>query len=290
MKKALLFFTVLILTVSCQFIMDPLRIPLDGTSWSYATDDQMARVYFADDSHVSVLQLDYETGYVQSLNGKYYCDGHAVKCNGNNWPNEIKFVRTFSHLKNNSTNKNLTDLYPKSYDSIEGSIWAVLEGDNFHMVYFNGANTCVEGSFKNVSHEEGVPYGWTWNKQDYTHTGSRVEAGPFKATLYDSFMAVDTLGVMIASPAVKQEGSSALVGTVWKYETSGYPGVFIFTSASEYTRLLVGNSIIHQVNTGTYQLQGTSLTIQLEDKEETCQLEGGRFTLFERTYAMVTIP
>ena len=289
MKRVLCFLSILILAVSCKAIMEPLRVQLEGTYWLYETDSQTARVCFNDETHVNVLQHDIASGYIQSLDGTYFCDGHAVFCNGDDWPNVIKFVRTFTHLKNNSTNKNLTPLYPESY-SIKGSVWAILLKENLRFTYFGEDGTCIEGTFKNVAHEDGIPYGWEWKKASYTQNGSSVEAGPFKSTLYNEFMLVDTLAVMISTHAPKSTGTSALTGSIWTYKTSGAPGVIIFTSDKDFTRILVGSRIVHETKVGTYELQGTSLTMTLDEKTETCQLEGGRFTFFERTYEKVTLP
>lgn len=290
MKKALYLLAILVLSVSCKSMMDPIRIPLEGTSWSYSTDDQTARVCFQDNRHISIIQLDNASGLVQSEHGTYKTDGHAVKCTGEDWTKEVKFVRTFSHLKNSSTNKNLTPISPKSYTAIEGSIWASLVNRDLQLVYFCGDGNCLQGTFSNVIHEEGVPYGWEWSKKSFTHTGSQVEAGPFKSTLYDKFMVVDTLAVMVASYAPESDKKSALTGTVWTYDGGGYPGVIIFTSDSEFTRVFASSKIVHEAKTGTYKLDGTSLTMTLDDKKETCQLEGGRFTFFDKAYAKVTLP
>lgn len=290
MKKALYILTILLIASSCKAIMEPIRVQLDGTFWSYSTDDQTARVIFPDDTHVSVLQLDMSTGYTQSLHGTYYTDGHAAICNGEDWSSEVKFVRTFTHLKNSKTNKNLTELSPRSPGSLAGSVWAVLENRNFHLAYFCGDGTCIDGTYKNVNREEGVPYGWTWSRADYTLSGSRVEAGQFKGVLFDKFMVVDTMAVMIATPAPESSGTTALTGTVWEYESSSYPGALIFTSDTTFTRTLVGSKIIHETKEGTYHLDGTSITMSVDGKEETCQIEGGRFTFFSRRYRMVTLP
>lgn len=290
MKKAACLLAILALSVSCKAIMDPIRVPLEGTSWSMSTNDQTARVCFQDSRHVSIIQLDLSTSYIQSEHGTYETDGHAVLCTGDDWTKDVKMVRTFSHLKHGSTNKNLTPLYPQSYTDIKGSIWAGVVNRNLHLVYFCSDGNCLQGSFNNVILEEGIPRGWTWTKKSFTHTGSQVEAGPFRGTLYDSFMVVDTLAVMVANYAPESEEKSALTGTVWTYEGAGFPGVIIFTSNTEFTRIFAATKIVHEVKTGTYKLDGTSLAMTLDDKNETCQLEGGRFTFFEKSYAKVTLP
>lgn len=289
MKKALYLLFILILSASCKAMMEPLRVQLAGTAWLYETDDQTARVIFPDDTHVNILQFDINSGNTQTLHGTYYCDGHAVLCNGEDWTNQIKFVRTFSHLKNSSTNKNMTPIYPESHKSVKGSVWAAILHRNLHLAYFMADGKCLEGIYKNVIHEEGVPYGWEWKKQSFTHDGNQIKAGQFKATLYDTFMTVDTLAVRIASPAPESKKTTAITGTVWTYE-SAPAGAIVFTSDSLFTRILVSSKIVHDVDCGTYKLQGTSLEMTLDDKKETCQIEGGRFTFFDKTYAKVTLP
>lgn len=288
MKKILYILSVIVLASSCKAMIEPLRISLDGTYWLYETDEQTARVCFTDDIHVSIIQLDIATGYTQNLHGTYELDGHSVKCNGENWPKEIKFVRTFSHLKNNSTNKNLTPLSPQSHGNLKGSVWASIINLNLHLAYFMADGNCLEGVYKNFTHEEGVPYGWEWKKQPFTVNGNQLKAGPFKATLYESFMVVDTLAVRAASLAPKSDKQSALTGTVWRYE--GSAGAIVFTSDTEFTRILVSSKIIYEADNGTYSLDGTSLEMTLDDKKETCQLESGRFRFMDKAYAKVTLP
>ncbi|MBO4467484.1 MAG: hypothetical protein J5745_05210 [Bacteroidales bacterium] len=290
MKKALYILSILVLASSCKAAIEPLRIQTPETFWEYNTDDQTARVCFTDDEHVSILQLDISSGYTQSIHGTYQCNGHSVICNGTDWPNQVKFVRTFSHLKNNSTNKNLTPLAPQSHGTVSGSVWAALVNRDFHLAIFLSDKQCVDGVYKNVIQEEGIPYGWEWKKSDYELNGNQLKAGPFKATLFDRFLVVDTLAVMAASLAPQSTKTSSLTGTVWTYETSGAPGAIVFTSDKEFTRLLVSSKIVHESDSGTYSLKGTSLEMTLDDKKETCQIDGGRFTFFEKTYAKVTLP
>lgn len=288
MKKILIILSALVLAASCKAIMEPIRVQMDGTYWSYSTEDQTARVVFPDDSHVSILQLDMNSGYTQSLDGTYYTDGHSTICNGKNWPSTIKFVRTFTHLKNNSTNKNLTPLEPQSWSSVDGSIWALLQNENFHLAYFRGGN-CYDGTYANVTHEEGLPYGWNWKKLDYELTGSQIKVGKYNGTLFDRFMVVDSLAVMVSTLGPKSTGTSALTGTVWQYDAA-VPGVIIFTSDVDFTRVIVSSKIIHEVKAGTYKLDGANLNMELDGKKETCQIQGGRFTLFNKAYVKITLP
>ena len=292
MRKVLLFLVVALASVSCsKLVMDPLRIKIDGTCWLYATETQTARVCFPDDHHVTILQRDNESGYLQSQNGTYELDGHRVLCNGEDWSSTIKFVRTFSHLKNNSTNKNLTPVAVQAHDNLSGSIWGTIVGGDLRFAFFKKDGDCVEGTYRNVAHKEGFPYGWEWQQAPYTLDGNRLEAGPKSAVLYEDFLLVDTLAVFCNSPVPEaSEATSELEGTVWVYDTNAAAGVIIFTSGSTFTRMLGVSQLIFATLTGTYSLQGTTLRMEAGDIKETCQLQGGRFTFSEKTYAKLTLP
>lgn len=296
MKKILLFLSILALTASCKAIMEPVRVQLPGTYWSYATDDATANICFPDDTRIIVLQLSIDACAVEALHGTYTTDGHRVEANGDDWGRTIKFVRTFSHLKNNSTNKDMTPVYPAA-SQLKGSVWGTIENQNLHVAYFSEDN-CFDATFKHIAREEGQDYGWEWNQKDYTVNGNQLEAGSFKATLFDTFMIVDgTYGVFSVAPAVDQAGSSALKGTVWatEDESTQLPALVVFTSSSKFVRIVTYSKTIFKYTSGTYDLQGTSLSLKWDDIEETCQIEGGRFTLFKdtvnsQTFSKVTLP
>lgn len=294
MKKVLPIILLVLVSASCKKMMEPIRIQMPGTAWFYATDTQTARVCFEDESHVSVLQSEMASGAHQSIHGTYETDGHRVDCQGANWPNSIRFVRTFSHLKNSSTNKNLTPLKTMEHTSVAGSIWATMEEDNFHFAFFSPDGTCLDGTFLNANHKEGYPIGWKWNRKDYTHSGNKVTAGSFSATLYEDFLVTDTLTVMQMAPSVEDKGTSPLAGTVWTLNTSGYPGVIVFNSSNTFTRFLVSSRVVFYANNGSYELNGTSLTMDLGGNDgqlkETCQLSADRFTFLEKNYVKVTLP
>ena len=294
MRKVLPLILLVLVSASCKKMMEPIRIPLSGTAWSYSVGDQTARVCFEDENHVSILQTDMTSGAHQSVHGTYDTDGHRVDCQGANWPNSIRFVRTFSHLKNNSTNKNLTPLKTREHASVAGSIWATMEEDNFHFAFFSQDGTCLDGTFANTNHKEGYPIGWKWNRKGYTLSGNKLTAGSFSATLYEDFLITDTLTVMRMAPSVEDKGTSPLAGTVWTYDTAGYPGVIVFNSSNTFTRFLVASRVIFSAINGTYELNGTSLTMDMggEDGQlkETCQLSADRFTYLEKDYVKVTLP
>ena len=292
MRNTFIIIAAALLSAACsKYVMDPLRIDITGTYWSYSVEDQTARVVFPDGEHASVLQWDYKTNACQAEHGTYSLDGHRVLLTGENWPNDIKFVRTFSHLKNNSSNKNLTPLKPVSHSNLAGSVWTTLVNDNLEIVFFDQDGTCLESSFPNVNHKEGYPYGWQWNRKDYSLSGTQLIVGSgIKATLYDDFMQVDTLSVLRSGPAVENPGTSALAGTVWKYDSAGYPGLIIFTSGSTFTRILTSSRVVYAFMNGTYTLTGTDLNMTAGEIKETCQLSADRFTFLEKDYVKVTLP
>ena len=291
MRKLLPIILIVLATASCKKMIEPIRVQMPGTYWLYSVGDQTARVSFPDDEHASVIQWDVTSNAAQALHGTYSTDGHRVLLTGENWPNDIKFVRTFSHLKNNSSNKNLTPLSPLSYSNLAGSVWATMVHDNLNIVFFDHDGTCMDATFPNVNHKEGYPYGWQWNRKDYSLSGTQVMAGSgIKGTLYDSFMQVDTLSVMQVAPAPENPGTSALAGTVWTYDTAGYPGLIIFTSGSTFTRILTSSHIVFSFMNGTYTLSGTELNMNAGEIKETCQLSADRFTLFEKDFVKATLP
>ncbi|MBP5333717.1 MAG: hypothetical protein J6Y66_06075 [Bacteroidales bacterium] len=292
MRKIFSAAVLILAAASCsKYVMDPLRLEIDNTFWSYSTETQTARVCFPDGEHASVLQLDMNTNSFQAVHGTYSLDGHRVLLTGDNWPNDIKFVRTFTHLKNNSTNRNLTPLKPAAWDNLAGSVWTTLVADDLHLVFFDHDGTCVEATFGNVVHKEGKPYGWEWSRKDYSLNGTKLEAGSVRATMFEDFLLADNISVFRTSPTVENTGSAALAGTVWTYDSSGYPGLIIFTSASTFTRVLVASRVVYVALTGTYKLSGAELTMtDGAEIKETCQLSADRFTFLEKNYVKVTLP
>ena len=288
MKRILLILLVLT-SVSCKKILEPVRIQIPNTYWSYSVNDQTARVCFPDQKHASVLQLDKGSNAFQALHGTYYTDGHRLVLSGENWPKDILFVRTFTHLKNSSTNKDMTPVYSAAPDAIAGSVWTTMVTANLNIVFFDHDGTCLDATFKNVVHKEGVKYGWEFARKDYAVNGKKLQVGGIAATMFEDFMQVDTIAVMQTAPAVENAGNSVLAGTVWTYETNGYPGLIIFTSDTTFTRVIVGSNIVYAFLNGTYQLSGTSLTMtDGKGINETCQLSADRFTFLERRYVKVS--
>lgn len=294
MRKPLLTALALLLALtSCsKLVMDPLRIQMPGTYWSYSVEGQTARVCFPDDKHVSILQEDFSTGYFQAQNGTYHTDGHRVICEGADWSSPIQFVRTFSHLKNSKTNRNLTPLGPFSHERLAGSVWASMVNGDLRLAAFMGESDVLEGTYRNAIHKEGHPYGWEWKQASYTLQGNKVQAGPVEATLFEDFLVVDSLGVFCMNPApetVSAAASEGLAGTAWIYAANGLPAVILFTSESSFTRLMAMNQLIVASLSGTYSLRGTELRMEAGDIKETCQLQADRFTFSERTYLKASL-
>ena len=166
-----------------------------------------------------------------------------------------------------------------------------MSDNNLNVVYFGHDGTCVDATFINAIHKEGLDYGWDWHTDNYVHEGKNIKVGNLSATLFDDMMQVEDKCVLITAPAVESDGSSALTGTIWTYDTKSYPGLIIFTSDSTFTRVLVGSGVVYVYLNGTYQLSGTSLTMKDGgDINETCQLSADRFTFLERSYVKVTLP
>lgn len=292
MKRILIPLAALMVS-SC--IIDPLYIQMPGTYWSYDAETSSghveARVIFEDDVHASVLQIVEDSGTSQTQHGTYTTDGHRVILSGEGWSNNIQFVRTFSHLKNNSTNRNMSPLKPKSWESMAGSVWCTLENGNMRVAMFPDGSKCLQAGFKNVSHEEGVPYGWEWKTSDYSLSGSHLTAGNIEATLFHDFMVVDTLGVFMCSNPFEENATNELKNTVWTCGgVSSYPGLLIFTGTKTFTRILVASKLIYQVKEGTYSFDGASITFNMDDKQETCPLSGDRFTWYEKTFTRNSTP
>jgi hypothetical protein len=110
-----------------------------------------------------------------------------------------------------------------------------------------------------------------------------------KGTFYgDRFMLLDELAVPRVYKADDMAGTSSLEGTVWLLETTSYPGFIMFTTATEFVRVLVNSNVVFVVLQGTYSLKGNSLEFQTNAEElcRTCTIENGKFTYLQRTYAL----
>lgn len=278
----LLIFTVM----SCG--KNGLYISVDNTVWEISTSSQVAWPCYHDDMNVSIIQKNFETHRFQTLNGTFSVKGHRVNVDADG--NSVLMVRTFSHLKN-SSNKNYSSKYPSNPPTLGGSIWATLKDGDFHFTYFRADGTLVEGTHENVAHQEGLDYGWSWTTGAYQVNGYKLQAGETTGTFYGSdFLRLTDSCLACVSTCENQEGTSSLKGTVWTYETRSYPGFIFFTSATEFTRVLVLSKLVFDTMQGTYTLKGNSLELVGDSWEldRTCTISDGQFEYLERTYSLVT--
>ena len=97
------------------------------------------------------------------------------------------------------------------------------------------------------------------------------------------------MAVPFVSAPGSTEGSSSLKGTLWNYRTNSYPGFILFTSATEFTRILVSSPTAFDVLTGTYRIKGNSVEFITEATElcRTCPISNGQFTYLEKSYSIM---
>ncbi|MBO6096886.1 MAG: hypothetical protein J6P56_06205 [Bacteroidales bacterium] len=271
----------LLMTFSCSKMMAGLYITIPNTTWSYTLDDQRALVHFMSNDRVTIVQRNNSNGAVQFNNGTYSVDGHAVDILSDEGASN-RLVRTFSNLKN-SQNKNFSTFKPQEYASMDYTVWTSLRQDVFRIAYFTPYGIIKQASFKNVIHEEGVPYGWEGWETNYTLTGSHLDMGKESATLFEEVMLVDDVWFM-HFPVNENKGNSDLTGTMWTYRSSGYPGIIVFDTNSSFTRILLSSRILYQVTRGNYVQNGNIVSFSFDGKSEDCLIEDGSFTLMERTY------
>ena len=271
-------FTVLV-AVSCN--IDFIYVQLPNTSWTIEQGEQKAFVHFGTNERVSILQRSNANGAVQLINGTFDADGHSVNVLSDEGATN-KLVRTFTHLKN-SSNKNFSRFSPQDYSSLENTIWATVRKDVFRLFFLAPGGEMTQLSFKNVIHEEGVPYGWEKQKGSYSVNGSHVTLGQESGILFPEVMLVDDTWFM-HFPVNGDEGTSALTGSIWTYRSSGYPGVIIFDTNSSFTRVLMASRTLFQVTQGSYTFSGNTVTMTLDGKTESCEMSGNSFTLMEKTY------
>ncbi len=282
MKRFFYAAAVLFAAVSCG--KNGLYINVDNTVWEYTTDTQTAWVDFLDGERAGIIGTN-GSNY-QTNTGTFTVDGHRVLFTSEDGFSN-QFVRTFSHLKN-SKNKNYWTKSPEAIGNPKGSVWAAIVEGNLQMLYLADNGYTLEGSFKNVSHKEGIPYGWSWKQKLYSTSGSRFVHGDEEGTSYGGFIRLPDYCIPCVNTPKEDAGFGGdLAGTVWTYETSGYPGFIIFTSNTEFTRVLVSSVYVFSVLNGTYSIKGNSLEF-ITDSEElnrTCRISDGRFTYLEKTYS-----
>lgn len=277
-----------LMAVSCgKNGTDGLYISVADTCWEISNETQVAWPCYIGRDVCTIIQYDETTGVFQTMNGSYTVDGSHVYVSAES---AVTMIRTFSHLKN-SKHKNYTRLKAEAPQSVGGSVWGSLKANDFRFDYLRQDGTSVTGSYANVIHQEGIPSGWSWTTGAYSVNGNQYTAEEAKGTFYgNKFVVLETMAEPCLSTISNSEGTSSLKGTVWTYVNSGYPGVIIFTSATEFTRLLVASSTMFSVLKGTYSLKGNSLEFKTDSEElhETCTVSNGRFTYLQRTYSLVS--
>lgn len=283
--------TVLLAATSCG--KNGLYINVDGTFWTIVSGTQQAWPCFLDDTHVCLVQVNRDGKMYQNLDGTFVVDGHRVKVTNTNNTTNL-FVRTFSHLKN-SSNKNFTPVSSGAPSQTDGTLWVTTVDNTVHVLFLYKGDY-LSGTYENITRKEGFEYGWNWDSGTYQATGSRVtlttpDGTAVNGTFFDrSLLAVQNIAFPLVSTATALEGRSSLQGTLWEYESSGYPGFILFTSATEFTRILLASNTIFSYLTGTYTLKNNSLEFHTDSQElnETCTIEDGAFTYLERTYLLST--
>jgi len=276
----------LALAPSCK--KDGLYIQLPNTVWQYGSGHQMAHICFCGEEYASVMQLDLNTGYQSDNHGRYTTDGHNVDIEGTS---NVHMVRTFSHLKHSTTNKNLTPLEPQSYSSLKGSVWTTIWDGNLYFAFFRSENSCIQALYKNIVRKEGYEYGWEWSQLNYALSGNIVSAGGQQGALYNGgIMRLPHHAVQCTTvPREAGASQSPLTGSVWILSNSGTPGLWIFDGDGTFTRVLVLSGSVWENKWGTYSLEGDQLTIQMNEHKETCPLEQDRFTFLGKSYTRVQL-
>lgn len=288
MKQILLTLSLLLLAVSCgKNGTDGLYISVQDSCWEITANDQVGWPCYIGREKVSVLMYSSSTGYFQTLNGTYTVDGHRVDVTADD--NAIRMVRTFSHLKN-SSNKNYTRLSPEAPASMSGSLWANMKDNDLHFSYYREDGTLLTGTYANVIHKEGIASGWSFGTEEYSVTGNQYSDASHKGVIYGSkFMVLEDYAVPCVSIPERMEGTSSLKGTLWLLNSTAYPGFILFTSATEFVRVLVASGVYFQTLKGTYSLKGNSLEFKTDSEElnKTCTInrEEGKFTYLDRTYS-----
>ncbi len=288
MKRFITAAIVILSAVSCgKNGTDGVYISVDDTCWEYSTDTQVAWPCFIGEETASLIVHNSEVDAFQVLNGTYTLDGHRVDITAES---SVRMIRTFSHLKN-SSNKNYTRIRPSAPESLEGSVWATMKDGDFSFIYCRGDGSGFAGTYPNVNRKEGFPYGWNWEKNVYTASGTEFSSAAGSGIFYgNKFLVAEHVALPCISTVSDTDGDSPLKGTVWTYVSSGYPGFILFTSATEFVRVLVTSTVVFYVLKGEYSIKGNSLEFKTDSEElnKTCRISDGSFTYLDKTYSLVS--
>ena len=287
MRKFLLSLPALLLFLSSCNLHDRLYIDLPDTAWRYEADGVTTWVCFHDGTNASILQYNSATGRYQTDHGTYSVDGHSVDIYPST-ASTYSLVRTYSNLKHFTSNKNFTKLQPKSYPSVEGSVWAAVDTNDLHILYLGGESVCADICYRNVTRKEDKTYGWSAARSSYVSSDSMLDAGGVSASLYGDLLYQTCYSMAICSQPVEEEGTSSLKGTLWTYNNTGYPAdspyIVIFNGKDTFTRIYGVSAIGFVVENGSYTISDGTVEFTLGDKTRSCSISGDSFTLWERTY------
>ena len=290
MRKSLFSLLAFALLASSCSLHDKLYIDLPGTAWEYVSGNVTTWVSFHDDSHASIMQYNASNKRQQVDHGTYTCDGHLVVITPSR-AQQYSLVRTYSNLKHFSDNHNFTKLRTWSYPTLETTIWASTDTNDFHILYLKEEGVAVDVVYNNITREEDMYYGWKAAKSTYIHSSDKMDAGGATALLYKDFFSTDKYSLMFCTGTENEEeggSTSTLKGTVWAYNNTGYPAdapyVIIFNGNKTFTRLFANSAISYTVESGTYSEEGGTVSFELDDKKGSCPISGSSFTLWERTY------
>lgn len=288
MKRFLAAMFVLFSVLSCgKNGTDGVYISVCNTSWEIRADNQVAWPSFIGSDQAAIVMYTSEYNAFQILNGSYTVDGHRVSVAAES---TVTMVRTFSHLKN-SSNKNYTKLSPEAPASVGGSVWVTVKDADLYFIYHRQDGTLLEGAYPNMTRKEGFDYGWTWTTGTYSVSGNQYTAGEQTGTFFgNKFLLLEDKSFPCIATSENMEGTSSLKGTVWTYVSSAYPGFILFTSATEFVRVVVSSSTLFYVLQGEYSLKENSLEFMTDSEElnRTCTISDGRFTYLEKTYSLVS--
>ena len=103
MKRFIIGIIALFTVLSCgKNGTDGIYISVRNSCWQIAIENQVAWPCFIGNDIASIVQVNYELGAYQIMNGSYTVDGHRVRVAAES---SVLMVRTMSNLKN-SSNKN----------------------------------------------------------------------------------------------------------------------------------------------------------------------------------------
>lgn len=286
--KRILYTLVLLLLVLTSCGKKGIYLYVGGGVFKIQEDAQLAYVSFPDDDFASVIQINSTQSAYQTMNGTYTAKGHNLDLALGD--NSVHLIRTFSHIKSSSKAKNLLPMKPAAPENLTGSVWAVLTANNFYFAWFRPDGQFTSGRYYNVTRQEGLPYKWMWSIDPYTVNGNQITSDGFSGTFYEGeMMMLQTLSVPHVTDlsGIASFNKSELTGTVWTGYNGTYPAVVIFTSDTEFTRLVVSSNTVFTWTTGTYNLNGSSLTMWVGELSDECSIEDGTLTFFERDYTWV---